>query len=285
MGFRTTSTAVAALAAATIAASQAHAIDVTLTDANSIARFDLDGTTDNPGPGLVDWVISGTDIMYEENFWFRFGDAPEQSLHQAQYLASTIVSDTNTNPGDDTLNALYDVIDGTVGNGDDFLVDVSWFLRGATGKSSDIAETIVITNNTSSRQEFSFFEYTDFDLVPNIQDDIGTRPNANAFDVADAFWFTETTLTPVPTRWEMKSYPIIRNKLTDNVATDLDNTISPLGPTDVTWAAQWDITLAPGGSFEISKDKNVSAVPLPAAAWFLLAGVGALGAFGRTRRA
>jgi hypothetical protein len=275
----------AAIAAASMAASTAHAIDVTLTDANSIARFDLDGTTSNPGPGLVDWVISGTDIMFEENFWFRFGNNPEQSLHQAQYLASTIVSDTNTNPGNDTLNALYDVIDGTTGNGDDFLVDVTWVLRGATGKNSDIAETIVITNNTTSRQEFTFFEYTDFDLVPNIQDDFGIRTNPNAFDVADGFWITETTLTPVPSRWEMKSYPIIRDKLTDGVATTLDNTFSPLGPTDVTWAAQWNIGLNPGASFEISKDKNVSAVPLPAAAWFLLAGVGALGAYGRKRRA
>ena len=49
------------------------------------------------------------------------------------------------------------------------------------------------------------------------------------------------------------------------MATDLDTTFSPLGPTDVTRAAQWDIVLAPGTSFEISKDKNVSAVPLPAA--------------------
>jgi hypothetical protein len=50
--------------------------------------------------------------------------------------------------------------------------------------------------------------------------------------------------------------------LTDTKADNLNDSTGPAGPADVTWAFQWDVTVAPGSTVQISKDKNI--VPEPA---------------------
>jgi len=79
------------------------------------------------------------------------------------------------------------------------------------------------------------------------------------------FGRAETVVTPAPLRTEVAVYGATLAtlaKLSDASADNLDNSTGPLGPADVTWALQWDVTVAPGGTVQISKDKNI--VPEPA---------------------
>ena len=91
---------------------------------------------------------------------------------------------------------------------------------------------------------------------------------------------TETDVSPDPNRYEANSYPIRLTDLQDGDLDDLNNTIGPLSASNVTWAFQWDVTLAAdpdgaggaeGGSLLISKDKYL-VIPEPATLALLLAG-------------
>jgi hypothetical protein len=72
------------------------------------------------------------------------------------------------------------------------------------------------------------------------------------------------------------------------VATNLSDTPATgvvVGPGDVTWAYQWDVSVPVGGTFQISKDKNLSAgvIPEPATVALLSVVAGMLLAMRRTR--
>jgi hypothetical protein len=73
-----------------------------------------------------------------------------------------------------------------------------------------------------------------------------------------------------------------RDHLQDNWVNDgLPTTLSDtpigtvVGPGDMTWAYQWDVVINPGDTFQISKDKNLSAIPVPEPASGLLVTIAA----------
>src|SRR4029079_16841749 len=74
----------------------------------------------------------------------------------------------------------------------------------------------------------------------------------------------ETVVTPVPAHREGAFFNTTLAKLT-NAGPDTLTDTPPLGVTlgfgDMTWAYQWDFFLAPGDTFQISKDKNLHATP------------------------
>ncbi|MDB6109574.1 MAG: hypothetical protein JWR69_1324, partial [Pedosphaera sp.] len=61
-----------------------------------------------------------------------------------------------------------------------------------------------------------------------------------------------------------------------------DNVGSGIGPGNVTWALQWDLTIAAGGTALISKDKYLEII-VPEPSTFALTGLG-LAAFLLLRR-
>jgi PEP-CTERM motif len=102
---------------------------------------------------------------------------------------------------------------------------------------------------------------------------------------------TETVVTPVPTHREIAPFPVTLSKLNDGMPTVLSDT-PPIGvvagPGDLTWAYEWDFQLAPGATFQISKDKNLHAspppVPEPATASLLMLAAGVILSSARRKR-
>ena len=76
----------------------------------------------------------------------------------------------------------------------------------------------------------------------------------------------------MPSHREANLAPLTLNKLNDGAATTLSDTPigTVIGPGNVTWAYQWDFLLQPGGTFQISKDKQITPVPEPAAISLLI---------------
>ena len=87
---------------------------------------------------------------------------------------------------------------------------------------------------------------------------------------------SETSGVPAADHCEAALFAATRTHLNDGNPSTLNDSCGPLGPADVTWAWQWDITLNPNQSFIISKDKNLRP-PIPEPSTMLLLGVGLMG--------
>ncbi|MCC6125925.1 MAG: hypothetical protein IT426_13245 [Pirellulales bacterium] len=248
-------------------AGEAKASIITLNDLNSTASFNV-----TSGEGMNSWIVDGANQLKQQWFWFREGTNPEQPIN-ALSAPTVKVTDSNFNPGDDTLNVLY--------QGQGLKIVVSHTLTGGTAGSgkSDLAETITITNTSGIVKDLHFFQYVDMDLAGTALDSsliLSGVPSPNtATQTEGNYAVGETVNTPRPSHYEAGIASLLLAKLQDNLATDLADAASA-SQGDLAWAFQWDIQLAPGGTYQISKDKNLAIVPEPGA-WTLLSLGAAMG--------
>ncbi len=266
--FKTTVIAIASCAGMA-SVSLAGGVNV-LADANSTATFDTNS-------GQISWLVDGVEQIFAQDFFFRrASDTREYRVDDVNLsLDGIFTSDTNpfTDTSHDALAQLY-----SDGNG--LQIETLFTLRGGTAGSSnaDLAEQITIRNTSNASMSLSFFQFVDFDLGGDFSDDAGQIVNGNTAQQADNdFSVAETVVTPSPTLFQMSNAVLMNAFLNDNNVDNLDGSSSFAG--DVGWAFQWDITLAAGEQFIISKDKSI--VPAPGSAMLL----GAAGLFaGRRRR-
>lgn len=257
------------------AAAVSNAQIVLLEDGNASTLIDPDSQA-----GQFDWNVNGVDHMFQQWFWIRAGNDPAERSIDSLTKFTQQVTDTNfiEDPRPDTLSVGY--VEPGAGR---YQVFGTFTLRGgAVGQTlSDVLEVLTIKNISSAPMTFSFFQYADFDINGTAAGDtgqiiIGRIPQqweGNAF-------VTEAVETPAPTRWQIDTFPNIIAGLNDLNPTNLNNNSGPVGPGDLSWALQWDFTLAPGQEYIISKDKII--VPAPGSI-ALLAAAGIAGARRRRR--
>ncbi len=276
-----------------------HATYFKIEDRNSFAEIDTTAGSNNALDfqpfGMFNWNIDGRDYMYEQWFFFRVGDNAEQSISVLPIAATPGpppvpkegTFDTNFDFVHDTFTVIY--------AGPGFEIEVRAGLQGGSvgSNSADIHEEILITNLGTDALDFHLFQYTDFDMSgpPTFLGDTLYLKNANTFvQYNPETLFSETVGTPGPTNYEGALWHSTRDKLTDVNVDDLNNLVgaSATGPLtgDVTWAWQWDKIIAGGGSFSISKDKNVRPNEITEPGVLLLLGSGLIGlaSFGRLRK-
>jgi hypothetical protein len=266
----------AVIAALAFHVSQSGA-QILLRDVNS--QVFIDPTTQ---AGMYNWIVDGLPVaMQKQWFWYRVGPAgPERSLDTLPFLGP-VLTDRNpfTDPSLDTFAIKY--------LGGQFNLELTASLQGGAPGSgwADITEQIKISNLSAvDPLEFHFFQYVDFDLgqpfipgkvVPIADDDmvqikldqVTGRPT-EVVQWDSGARVTETIITPDANLAEAAFFNLTLLKLNDGVADNLNNSLGPLGPGDVTWAFQWDFNIAPLGSVQISKDKIV-VVPEPGAWSFM----------------
>lgn len=250
----------------------------TLTDDNSIARFDTASQAN-----AFSWEVDGVNQLNQQAFWYRIGNAAEQSLDTLP-IAVELATDTNADVNGfvDNLFVRY--------TGAGFRIEVGYRLDGgsAGSRASHMTEQISITNTNGGGPalDFHFFQYSDFNLAGTAGNDGALFTNANAVRQFDGITsMTETVVTPVPDHREINFFPATRNKLNDGLPTTLNDAPPfglPLGPGDMTWAYQWDFSIAPGSTVQISKGKQLTGIPEPSSV--LLAGLAACGLASMRRR-
>ena len=209
--------------------------------------------------GMNNWTVDGVNQMYQQWFWYRIGaTGPESAIN-------TISAPTVATAAGRQIETMY--------SNATLSVDVLYSLTGGTAGShtSDVAETIAIVNNSASAFTIHFFQYSDFDLNGTLGGQTATFVSPNAFQQtgpAGGAVMTETVTTPAPSTHEANTYANTLNSLNDANPTTLTGANSATG--DATWAFGWDQTIAAGGTFIISKDKNIrAAVPEPASMMML----------------
>jgi hypothetical protein len=242
------------LALALLVAPQASATLYTLTDGNSTAA--IDPTSD---AGMYGWSVDGTNVLYQQWFWYRIGSASTTQEYSIDHLG--LFSATQNDASDLTL---------VYGQPAGLSITVKYGLTGGADGSfaSDISEVIAVKNATNAPIDFHFFQYSDFDLNRlNLADTVKIDPSLKFVDqepMGHGPVLSETVITPAPSHAEANYYANTLSKLEDGSKTTLDDVLTA-GPGDVTWAFQWDKTLAArNGSLIISKDKSLRPVPEPA---------------------
>jgi len=258
-----------------VGAVQAGAAVITLTNSNSIVQ--MDPATQQ---GMFYWGVQDTQYTYRNQlhqqwFWYRVGTDAEQSIDT---ISAPVISEqtdkTVTTSYFDSLNR--------------FSISVTYTLLGGSPSSgaSDISEQIVIHNTSGAVLPFHFYQYSDFDMAGTPGGDtivLSRNGLTNLINQADQFddsCIVEVVNTRNASHGEADVVPSTLIKLNDLVATDLDdNKASASG--NVAWALQWDVNIAPDGSYIISKNKLLQ-IPEPAA--MSLLALGGLSLLVRRRR-
>lgn len=253
-----------------------QATPFTLTDENSTAEIDTEDSS-----GMWDWTVDGTSHLFEQWFYYRIGETDPTNTPAVPISALTIGTEiaTDTN-GSGSFNNLFVRYLGT-----GFNIEVNFTLDGAqTGTdASDIAEQISINNTGSGSLEFHFFQYTDFDLSGTSSDDTVEHLNNVHFRQYDpAYVSGEVVSIQIPSHWQAGAYPSVLDRITDGY--DLLDAGAPYTG-DATFAWQWDANIAAGGTYQISKDKNIHPqISEPSILLLLGSGLVGVSAFARLKK-
>jgi len=224
--------------------------------------------------GLDRWTSPGNvDYMYQEWWWVRsHNDSQEYSL-------DTLTRDNAFNPTANTIQLEYsnNLMD----------IDVTYTLNGGINGSTLMEQLLISNTSTSSDLIISIYEYTDLELAGTFAHDYAQGGTAGLYQWEGDVTAQVIPLGPVPSHFQIGAYPGIRNLLQDGSVTLLNDSGSPFGPGDATFAFQWDFLIGAGGSVLIEKEKAIgfnSVIPEPTTMLLLGSGLLGLGGIGFRKR-
>lgn len=272
--------AVAAGLIALLLPGQGMAQNITMENGGSTATLNLGGGTGNIG--MNSWtVLGGQNQLNQQWFWYSINGAPQQTIDTIS--PATIYNFSSPASPINDLGVVY--------QNSQLKVEVEYLLagNGANSGSADMTETINIANDGASSMDLSFYQYSNFNLLENNNNyvSISGSPGAftGAFQTTSALagnGIAEVIDAPYAQYAEAASVYQTRNELNSGAYYTLNDNTSA-GPGDVTWAFQWNETIAPGASISITKDKGLSIQLVPEPSTLALIGLGML-ALGLTLR-
>jgi len=217
--------------------------------------------------GLYNWTVQGIGYnLFQEWFWVGTAAGGQASLDTLPFVVNSATAST--------LDLTFTGVGYTVRL-------ATSLIGGGAGPSpsSDIAQTIVVTNNTGAA--LRFYQYADFDLLGIPGGDSVVVTNANRVDqtkLGSAVTLSETILGPAPNLWEASTFPATLAGL-NGAATYNLNGVLAAGPGDATWAAEW---IVEPGTLIISKDMRL-VVPEPVTMFSAFMAISGLGLYIRKR--
>ncbi len=236
--------------------------------ANSARAIDItsNGTTATYDPnegGITSWVTDGSDHMWFYTFAYRLASEPNATpLWEMDYLGDLTTSDSTS--------VLYELA-GV------FQLELTFTVDDAVaGDQQALLKTDVsLTNLSGGDLDLSLFQYVDYDVDFDESDDTVEIQDSGAKAVQsdDAVHISETIISPSASHHQVALFEddLLGQLLDSNSAFDLNDDGSLLGPNDVTFAFQWDLSLEDNEIFTLGKDMRV--VPEPATMALFVAGL------------
>jgi hypothetical protein len=273
-GCKRLSLSLLALCFGTVLGTQAQII--TLADLNSVAQINSASQA-----GMFNWTVDGANQLYQQWFWYGVGTGtPQASI-------DTISAPTIVTPNAHTAYITY--------ANAQLSAQVNYVLTGGTlgSGTAQLGESIHLVNTSASSMTLRFYQYSDFDLMGSAgNDSLQLARNLSgkfyeAIQTKNGITMSETDITgggipPGANHGEASIYPSLLSRLNGGTQITLADNTTPVGPGDAAWAFEWDVTLAAGASFDISKNKQISGVPEPGV--ISLLGLGFLALVWRKRR-
>jgi hypothetical protein len=251
--------------------------DISLTDGTSSVNI-------NPGGGVApvgmnSWAIANQNQLNQQWFWYRVDNVALLDMNQT--IDSISSASVNTYDGTRGARVLY------ANSYVSVLVD--YHLTGVSSLQSQIGESVTVQNVSAIPLTFHFFQYSDFNLGGTLNGDSGgitQNTFTGKYNVADqtkgAIAFQETVQTPGA---DAASIHMPASTIAGLLGTtsDLDNSIGSTGPGNVSYAFEWNVTLAPGAQLLIGPSAflNLNAVPEPSS--LALISLGVVGVLARRR--
>jgi hypothetical protein len=241
--------------AATLLAGTAAAAPLTISNRNASITVDPDTVF-----GLSSYTLNGTEQIFEQWFWFRLP-------------ADTFEHPLNTLPltsADATGNQIQLSFAGAT-----LAVNLGYRLTGgAPGtKVADLQEQVTLHNLGGADLPVTWFMEADFDLNGFGGQDLIVG-DANGMVQTDGTTTVKVQSSRTPDAFQVAAFPELFLSLSDLSITRLDNTGSPFGPGDGTFAYQWNLLIPADDSITFSIDKAF--IPEPDTLALCLVGLGVL---------
>ena len=235
-----------------ITARPAKSAVLALSDDNSSAAFDPSFSDVPSNNGLLFWTVDDVNQLFQNQFWYRVGsEGRENSINTLN-----LIGIAQSQPADNQLSVAY------AGTGFEIALDFK-LDGGAEGSAmSSLFENITIKNTGSNQLDFHFFNYTDFDLTENGEQDT-TKIGSDMATQSDNFTFATEVIDQAASYYQLSPFSNILDALEDDVPTTLTNFSGPLTG-DNAYAFQWNFPLEPEKSFSINNYKSIApAKPVP----------------------
>jgi hypothetical protein len=266
-------TLIAILFAGAIVQSEAQIYTITAPNNNSSVQVNLSGGSS----GLSDWQIGGVDQLYKQWFYYSLDSGTVNSIDTIASPSSIVNHTTGLAP---FVSSIYA----------NSAISVS--TKFSLNNAPTLQDTITVLNPSSSGQThvFHFYQYSDFDLggIPGSQNvQFYNNGSGSYYEVKQSGGAASLDVTVSASNLsEVQAGLYDGNQFglgNGNSAPTLNNTFAA-GPGNVDYAYEWDVTLAPGSSFQISELQTVT-VPEPSPVALMASGLLALALLYRRRRA
>lgn len=237
------------------ASAQAVVVDNSFTLIDNNSQVVIDPTSQ---AGMKAWKVNGINYDAKQWFWYRIGSSGGEHSLDTLGLISQNLSDSNSDGNLDTAILTYG--NNNVG------ITLNTRVIGFDAGGSDIAELIQIKNKTATQMELHFFQYNNFLLSTPPQDtvlfnNLNSVTQTGPHDILqENYNWGEAVVTGYP-KHEAAAVSTTLDSLNDSDPTTFTNIDGPVTG-NVSWAFQWDLSIAPGKTVAISKDKLLN-VPEP----------------------
>jgi hypothetical protein len=212
-------------------------------------RFKLFGTPTEAtsiGP-VTDFHVGGQndpDNMHQFWWWYRIGDATRESAIHSP------VEPWDCGPRSDS--ASFSLAQNVSARMDFEVSDAS----GGSLIGGSLSSTLSIFNSGAVPIQLALFSYLDLELGGSRLGDRAMLDETTPpylIDIEDRPWRAlfysgQTAGQQVPNKYHVGEYSTLRDLLTDNAVTNLNNMGLPFGPGDFTAAYQWNVNLGAGGT-------------------------------------